>query len=119
MERAFLGVSAPGMFARAVAGPLVNIQYVRSDPIWSPRWSEPLVAPFALAAVFQLFDRVSPLVVAIPIGIFVAMLLSVAALLVPPRDVTQPPGRVFAVLEYALPGVSPRWRIAGGLVLLL
>ena len=49
----------------------------------------------------------------------VALLLYAAAILffIPTREVTQPPGRFQMAWEMLFPGISPAWRMLGGLVL--
>jgi tetratricopeptide (TPR) repeat protein len=109
LSRAYLGLSRWGVALRALAGPFANAVYFRSGPGRGIFGADP---------IFELTGERNTAIRAAVIAIVVLMAIGVIALVVRPRDVTQPPGRAFRALEYVVPGVSPYWRYAAAPVLL-
>lgn len=91
--------------------------------VWPPAL---LKGPFALINVRPILDifgfsdkSTGPAWLAVAVGLLVLIYLSVAVLLLilPYREVTQPPARGQTILEIIFPGTAPAWNILGGLVL--
>jgi tetratricopeptide (TPR) repeat protein len=109
LSRAYLGVSGWGVALRALAGPFANTVYFRIGPGRGIFGADP---------IFELTGESNPVMNASVIALVVLMAIGVIALVVRARDVTQPSGRAFRVLEYVIPGLSPYWRHAAAPVLL-
>jgi hypothetical protein len=109
LSRAYLGVSGWGVALGALAGPFANTVYSRIGPGRGIFGADP---------IFELTGENSPVMNASVIALVVLMAIGVIALVVRARDVTQPSGRAFRVLEYVIPGLSPYWRHAAAPVLL-
>jgi tetratricopeptide (TPR) repeat protein len=99
LERAFLGGSRSRLFLRAPAGHFAVPSYVEVVGFLGP---EPM--DFALRVIVSLF--------------LVAVLLAIALVLViPSKEVTQPPGGWHWLWELLFPGTSAEWHLFGGLIL--
>lgn len=99
LERAFLGGSRSHLFLRAPAGPFA--------------WSSDV----SIADLFGFGPTQAIQKVVVGVLLAVVALAITLVLLIPSKEVTQPPGRWHWLWELLFPGTSAEWHFFGGLVL--